>query len=52
MVLEGWKRFWNWVEDMLVGARTGTVRWFSDEMGEGYIFSGDGGEDLLVCFTV
>lgn len=30
---------------------TGTVGWFSDETGEGYIISDDGGEKLFVCLT-
>jgi CspA family cold shock protein len=29
----------------------GTVGWFSDETGEGYIVPDGGGEDLFVCFT-
>jgi cold shock protein len=29
----------------------GTVRWFSDETGEGYIVPDGGGEDIFVCFT-
>jgi CspA family cold shock protein len=29
----------------------GTVKWFSDETGEGYIAPDGGGEDLFVCFT-
>ena len=36
---------------MLVGTHTGTVKWFSDETGEGYIVPDDGGDDLFVCFT-
>jgi CspA family cold shock protein len=36
---------------MLVGTHTGTVKWFSDETGEGYIVPDDGGHDLFVCFT-
>ena len=36
---------------MLSEKLTGTVRWFSDETGEGYIIPDDGGEDLFVCFT-
>lgn len=30
---------------------TGTVKWFSDETGEGYIVPDNGSEDLFVCFT-
>jgi CspA family cold shock protein len=30
---------------------TGTVKWFSDETGEGYITPDNGSEDLFVCFT-
>jgi cold shock CspA family protein len=29
----------------------GTVRWFSDETGEGCILPDEGSEDLLVCVT-
>jgi CspA family cold shock protein len=36
---------------MLAGTHTGTVKWFSDETGEGYIIPDDGGNDLFVCFT-
>ena len=36
---------------MLAETYTGTVKWFSDETGEGYIVPDDGGEDLWVCFT-
>jgi cold shock protein len=36
---------------MLVGTHTGTVKWFSDETGEGCIIPDDGSENLFVCFT-
>lgn len=36
---------------MLAETYTGTVKWFSDETGEGYIRPDDGTEDLFVCFT-
>jgi cold shock CspA family protein len=29
----------------------GTVKWFSDESGEGCIVPDEGGEELFVCFT-
>ena len=36
---------------MLAGTHTGTVKWFSDETGEGCIVPDNGSENLFVCFT-
>jgi len=36
---------------MMAETHVGTVKWFSDETGEGYITPDEGGEDLFVCFT-
>ena len=36
---------------MMTETYMGTVRWFSDETGEGRIVPDDGGEDLFVFFT-